>query len=117
MVVRTFSMCTISLLTLQTYYMCVIKQDGCFVNIKTPFGFKSITIGKITIYTGKLRFKGIKYEPGTKLIDVMYHRGYCIISYETTDIMIHNNLVNILGTLCKTIAQAKLDQRYGWVTT
>ncbi len=89
--------------------------------LKTPFGFSETQFGKLNIYSAKLRFREIQYIPDNTFLHVEYrsHKGksYCIISYETTNYKIHIHYRQILGKLAKTIAQSKLNNKYGWVNT
>lgn len=83
--------------------------------IKTEFGFKTILIGDITIYTGKIKFKDIIYTDSDKRIKIFKDGKYTTISYETLDFGYHEYNIQKLGRVCKRIAQARLNQKYGWV--
>ena len=80
-----------------------------------PFGFNEIRLGTLKVYAAKLRFKGIRYQPGLPYINVHYHGEYCHISFEVTDKPFADYLYQILGKLARDVAQAKLDKKYGWV--
>ncbi len=84
-------------------------------NIKTQFGFSSICVGKYRIYTGKLRFKDITYTDPDSRIQVNKFGRYTTISYETLCKETHEKLSQKLGRLCHTVAQNRLNQKYGWV--
>jgi hypothetical protein len=83
----------------------------------TPFGFREIKLGSLTVYTGKVRFKGITYVPKAPYLNVHYHRGYCIISFEVVDKLLADHLFHTLGKLCRDISQARLDQKWGWINS
>lgn len=82
---------------------------------KTPFGFNTIELGSLTIYTGKVRIKGIEYTGSTPYLNCKYHNGYCILSFEVIDRHLANHLYQVLGKLCKEVAQSKLDQKWKWL--
>ena len=84
------------------------------INENTPFGFNIIELGSLTVYTGKLRFKGIEYSPGRPYINVKYVRGYCIISFEVIDRELGNELYRVLARLAKGIAQSRLNEKWRW---
>lgn len=81
----------------------------------TPFGFNKIELGTLIIYTGKVRIKGIKYVPDRAYINVRYNGPYCFISFEVIDRDLALDLYQTLGRLCKSVAQARLDQKWGWI--
>jgi hypothetical protein len=83
--------------------------------VKTEFGFKCLEIGKYKIYTGKIRFKDIVYTDPDSRIQIRKFGKYTTISYETLSIDAHEHLSQKLGKLCKTVAQSKLDKKYGWI--
>ena len=41
-----------------------------YIKQKQEYGFSKITIGSLTVYTAKVRFKDIKYEPGVPYLNV-----------------------------------------------
>ena len=86
-----------------------------YINQKQEYGFSEITIGSLTIYTAKVRFKGIVYEPGIPYLNVHHWNGYCYISFEVIDLALAQRLWQTIGTLGYNVAKAKLEQRYGWV--
>jgi len=86
-----------------------------YIKQTQTYGFSEITIGSLTVYTAKVRFKGIKYEPGVAYLNVHYWGGYCYISFEVIDRELANRLWQTIGTLGYNVAKAKLEQRYGWV--
>lgn len=85
----------------------------------TPYGFKTLQVGSLSVFCGKVRFKGIRYTPARSYINVAYSNWngsqYCTISFEVIDRSLANELYQVLGRLAKDIAQAKLDGKYGWV--
>ena len=81
----------------------------------TPFGFRIVQLGTLTIYCGKLRYKDIKYVSNRAYLNVKYVNGYCIISFEVTDRILANDLYQEMGRLAKGLAQARVDQKWGWV--
>lgn len=85
------------------------------INMNTPFGFSVVQLGSLTVYCGKLRFKGIRYEPARAYLNVKYIKGYCIISFEVIDKELGNELYKVLGKLARDIAQAKLNHKWGWI--
>ena len=82
---------------------------------KQLWGFSVIQHGSLTIYTAKVRFKGIKYEPGVAYLNVEHWNDYCYISFEVIDKALADRLWQIIGTLGYNVAKARLEQRYGWV--
>lgn len=85
--------------------------------IKQPqaYGFSEITIGSLTVYTAKVRFKGIRYEPGVPYLNVWHCGNYCYISFEVIDKALADRLWQIIGKLGYNVAKSKLEDRYGWV--
>jgi hypothetical protein len=85
-------------------------------NIQTPFGFSESKFGNLVIYSGKLRFKNIRYLNPCNVEKVEYdNKGYCLISYETTSENLHKALLKKLGRFAKRVAQIRLEQKYNWV--
>lgn len=82
----------------------------------TPFGFNTVQVGSLVIYCGKLRFRGVKYIPDQPYLNVAYNGEYCIISFEVTDREYAVHLYRTLGKLAKSIAQARLDEKWGWLS-
>ena len=82
---------------------------------ETPFGFNTIQLGSLTVYTGKVRIKGIQYTGNTPNISVKYNKGYCIISFEVLNKELANKLYNEIGRICKEVAQSKLEQKWRWL--
>ena len=83
--------------------------------VKIEYGFKCVEIGKYKIYTGKIRFKDVVYTDTDSRIQIHKWGKYTTISYETLSIDAHESLSQKLGNLCKTVAQSRLDNKYGWV--
>ena len=81
----------------------------------TPFGFNTIELGTLKIYTGKVRLKNIEYLGNTPYLNCKYHKGYCILSFEVIDRHLANHLYQVLGKLCKEVAQSKLDRKWSWI--
>ena len=84
---------------------------------ETPFGFNTIQLGSLTVYTGKVRIKGIQYTGNTPNISVKYHKDYCIISFEVIGKELANKLYKEVGTICKEVAQSKLDQKWKFLNS
>lgn len=82
----------------------------------TPFGFNMVKLGTLLVYCGKLRFRGIRYEPKRAYLNVEYRGPYCIISFEVIDRELANSLYRELAILARDIAQAKLNNKWGWIT-
>ena len=83
--------------------------------LRTDYGYQVTEVGSLTIYSAKLRFKGITYEPEMPYINVQYCDGYCTISFEVIDRVYAEKVWEVLGTLCYNVAKAKLENKYGWV--
>lgn len=81
----------------------------------TPFGFNTIELGTLKIYTGKVRIKNIEYLGNTPYLNCKYHKEYCILSFEVIDRQLANHLYQVLGKLCKEVAQSKLNKKYSWI--
>ena len=85
--------------------------------VDTPFGFTTIKMGGLEIYCGKVRIKGIEFRPDRAYLRVKYHKGYCIISFEVTDKLIANDLYRVVGSLCREVAQSKLNEKWKWLNS
>lgn len=81
----------------------------------TPFGFNTIELGTLKIYTGKIRIKGIQFLGSEPYLNTKYHKGYCTLSFEVIDRQLANHLYQVLGKLCREVAQSKLDQKWKWL--
>lgn len=84
---------------------------------ETPYGFNVIELGSLTVYCGKVRIKGIQFTPDRAYINVHYKGPYCIISFEVTDKRLANDLYRVLGTLCREVAQSRLNEKWKWLDT
>jgi hypothetical protein len=82
---------------------------------ESPWGFSELRMGSLTIYCGKVRIKGVQFNPGRAYLNVRYHNGFCIISFEVTDKLLANDLYRVIGNLCREVAQAKLNGKWGWL--
>ena len=81
---------------------------------KTPFGFKTIQLGTLEIFTGKVRIKGIEYVGNTPFLNKKYHKGYCILSFEVIDRELAKKLYLEIAKICKEVAQDKLNRKWAW---
>lgn len=80
-----------------------------------PWGFSEVRMGSLTVYCGRVRIKNIQFNPGRAYLNVAYHNEYCYISFEVTDKLLANDLYRVIGKLCREVAQAKLDGKWGWL--
>lgn len=95
-------------------------------NIRTDFGFKTINIGSITIYTGKIRIKDDASYLQHHLRGIENHlehlrfierhskdwKPYTTISFETTNAKLNAQLIRaIMQMMCK-IAHERIDAKY-----
>jgi hypothetical protein len=89
--------------------------------IKTNFGFKTISIGNITIYTGKIRIQAHAQNLAIALQNYAEHltfretyknRFYTTISFETTSFTLNKDLMRAIMLVMKDIAQARLEVKY-----
>jgi hypothetical protein len=90
-------------------------------NIKQPYGYKTFTIGTITVYSAKIRVKAEHTD-----FDFMYtsmannhpvmisiHKNNCVaISWTTTDYIVHNMYRELLNNKLASIMHARIDSKY-----
>jgi hypothetical protein len=93
-------------------------------HIKTNFGFKTISIGSITVYTGKIRIQVRPSNLASKLQNYAEHltfresvskssyKTYTTVSFETTSVTLNQDLRRAIMLVMKDIAQARLDIKY-----
>ena len=90
-------------------------------HIKTNFGFKTISIGSITVYTGKIRIQAHAQNLAIALQNYAEHltfretyknRFYTTISFETTSFTLNKDLMRAIMLVMKDIAQARLEVKY-----
>jgi hypothetical protein len=96
--------------------------------IKTNFGFKTISIGNITIYTGKIRIQVKSSNLASKLqnyaehltfresVNTSSYKTYTTITFETTSLTLNKDLMRAIMLVMKDIAQARLDIKYSVYT-
>jgi ABC-type dipeptide/oligopeptide/nickel transport system permease component len=96
--------------------------------IKTNFGFKTISIGSITVYTGKIRIQVQPSNLASKLQNYAEHltfresvskssyKTYTTVSFETTSYTLNKDLMRAIMLVMKDIAQARLDFKYSVYT-
>lgn len=96
-------------------------------NIRTDFGFKTVTIGRITIYTGKIRIKESEsrlrfvlnnYLQHVRFSETMkdWNKVYTTISFETASASLNKELIRaIMQMMCK-IAHDRIDSKYNMYT-
>lgn len=103
--------------------------------IKTSFGFGSIFIGNLVVYTCKVRLKGhnldlgvlhlLAYNKDIRIKEFKQHRkatklniAYddCIteIAYEQTNPVINATFKRAIGRELRKIAQKRLDEKYAY---
>ena len=85
------------------------------INQKQLYGFTTLQYGSLTIYSAKVRFKSIEYQPGVPYLNVEHYNGYCYISFEVIDKVLADKLWRIIGQLGKEVAQFRLDNKYKWL--
>lgn len=91
--------------------------------IRTEFGFKTVSIGSITIYTGKIRIK----EDASRLQFVLqnyvehvrfsetvkdWNKVYTTISFETTSATLNAQLIRVIMQIMCTIAHERINAKY-----
>lgn len=93
--------------------------------IKPAFGFKTISIGNITVYTGKIRMQAHAHNLAIALQNYAEHltfretyknRFYTTISFETTSYALNKDLMRAIMIVMKDIAQARLEVKYSAYT-
>jgi hypothetical protein len=92
--------------------------------IRPSFGFKTINIGSITVYTGKIRIQVQPSNLASKLQNYAEHlrftqsvskssyKTYTTVSFETTSYTLNCDLKRAIMLVMKDIAQARLDIKY-----
>lgn len=92
--------------------------------IRPAFGFKTINIGSITVYTGKIRIQVQPSNLASKLQNYAEHlrfkqsnssrsyKTYTTVSFETTSYTLNRDLMRAIMLVMKDIAQARLDIKY-----
>jgi imidazoleglycerol phosphate dehydratase HisB len=93
-------------------------------HIKTDFGFKTISIGSITIYTGKIRIKTpigflqhklqnhLEHITITERLCTKHYRYYSTITFETTSALLNNQLIDAINELLRQMMHARIDAKY-----
>ena len=81
--------------------------------IQTDFGYNQVHIGRITVYTGKIRVKGehVSHNP---LIIAEFKAGYTTFLFETINKEVYEDFKRKISLYCKHLAQTKLDNKYSW---
>jgi hypothetical protein len=97
-------------------------------HIKTNFGFNTMQIGSITIYTGKIRIQVKPSNLANKLQNYAEHlrfsqtekgggyKVYTTVTFETTNFLLSQDLKRAIMLIMKDIAQARLDIKYSQYT-
>lgn len=87
--------------------------------IKIDYGFKTISIGSIAIYTGKIRIKASSDYLWHKLQNHCLHlhiydcRNNCsTISFETTKFELNQQLIDAINSVLAEIMHARIDAKY-----
>ena len=92
--------------------------------IKTDFGFKTIAIGSITIYTGKIRIKTSADFLQHKLQNHLEHlviterfcsknfKHYSTITFETTSKILNQQLIDAINSILCEMMHARIDAKY-----
>jgi hypothetical protein len=102
-----------------------LKQN----NMKNNYGFKTTRINGTEIHTIRVAFKNNNENENminfhlslnsnfiiTKNLNAKQDR--IILSFTTLNFHEFNNVKNIIGELCKKIAQSNLNQKYTWVNS
>lgn len=94
--------------------------------IKTDFGFKTVSVGNINVYTGKIRIKGSEVFLRSNLWNYMQHLRfsetfkknafYTTICFETTSAAINRELIREIMELMRKIAHERIDSKYNMYT-
>lgn len=95
-------------------------------NIRTEFGFKTVSVGNINVYTGKIRIKGSEVFLRSNLWNYMQHLRfsetfkknafYTTISFETTNAKLNGELMRAIMELMRSIAHERIDSKYNMYT-
>lgn len=92
--------------------------------IKTDFGFKTMRIGSITIYTGKIRIKSSVDFLQHKLQNHLEHlviterfcekkfKYYSTITFETTSTILNQQLIDAINSILCEMMHARIDAKY-----
>lgn len=87
--------------------------------IKPAYGFNSINIGSLTIYTGKIRIKASASFLFNKLQNHCQHlriydcKNNCAtISFETVSIILNNQLIDAINSTIAEIMHSRIDAKY-----
>ena len=86
-------------------------------NILPNFGFSTVNIGSITVYTCKIRIdlSNVPYEPFSFINRRELRSGLSLLSFETTDYNLAQEAYRYIGMICKFAAQQKLNKKYAWL--
>lgn len=94
--------------------------------IKTDFGFKTVSVGNINVYTGKIRIKGSEVFLRSNLWNYMQHLRfsetfkknafYTTICFETTNAALNKELMYAIMELMRNIAHDRIDSKYNMYT-
>lgn len=95
-------------------------------NIRTEFGFKTVNVGSITIYTGKIRIKGTEVFIRAQLWNYMKqlqfserftkNAFYTTICFETTNAALNKELMYAIMEMMRGIAHDRIDSKYNMYT-
>ena len=90
-------------------------------NIKQPYGYKTFTIGTITIYSAKIRVKAesnmfermwnsaVAQHP----VSISNNKNNCVaISWTTTDYIVHNMYRELLNDILASIMHERVTKKY-----
>jgi len=92
------------------------------MQMKTAFGFKTVTIGRLTIFTGKIRIKSNAQFLEHKLQNYLEHirlneipkncAVYTTISFETTSGLLNKQLIVAINNVLREIMHDRIDAKY-----
>jgi hypothetical protein len=87
--------------------------------IQIAYGFKTISIGRLTIYTGKIRIKTSAQFLEHKLQNYLEHlsiydcRNNCAtISFEITSAILNNQLIDAINSILREMMHERIDAKY-----
>lgn len=95
-------------------------------NINVPYGYNYFTIGRITVYTAKIRVKCdntafhfmFNSAVNNHYVDIHQHKNDCIaITWTTTDFVVHNMYRELVNNKLASIMHERVTNKYSYSDT
>lgn len=92
--------------------------------IQIAYGFKTLAIGRLTIYTGKIRIKTpisflqhklqnyLEHITITEKLCSKHYKYYSTISFEITSKILNQQLIDAINSILCEMMHARIDAKY-----